>query len=620
MRFSQFIGQDEAKLGLILNAIDPRCGGLLLVGGKGTGKSTLIRLARGIVQANTPFVHLPLNVTEDSLLGGIDLEQTLRSGQRTLQPGIISRANGGVVFVDDINLLSQELLALLMEPQGRGTEIIEREGLTERRESRFSILATMNPEEGDLSPHLMDRIGLCAVMEEQSGHDERLAIMRLANNNPVFTVDQDQETITAIASACRLLPDVQLLPEALEYLYQVVQQNVSLGHRGDLFLYAAARAYAAFLGTSAVKREHIDRVANLVFAHRRLQIREEEQNSTAPEQPQDHDHDEQQNRDQNDDQGEQPPPLESGQERTDNQPKGEGEQESNASQRESATREEIMPVGDAFKVRRLSFRKDRKKRQATGRRTKTRVKGRGGHYVKSLLSSPDRDIAIDATLRACAPFQKARGRDGCLIIEHEDLRFRQRERKMGHLVLFVVDGSGSMGAQKRMVETKGAIQALLLDCYQKRDKVAMIVFRKDRAELVLPPTASVELAAKRLGDLPVGGKTPLAAGLLEVHNLVKRVGLRYPETRFLVVLITDGRGNQALSDRSSLKQEVASLTRLLAEQNSCDFIVIDTENKGNFLRADQAVDLARQLEADYYTVEALQAEYLSELIQSRSLS
>ncbi|MFH1029525.1 MAG: AAA family ATPase, partial [Pseudomonadota bacterium] len=458
MRFSQFIGQEEAKLGLILNAIDPRCGGLLLVGGKGTGKSTLVRLARGIVPADTPFVHLPLNVTEDSLLGGIDLEQTLRSGQRTLRPGIISRANGGVVFVDDINLLSQELLALLMEPQGRGAEIIEREGLAERRESRFSILATMNPEEGDLSPHLTDRIGLCAVMEEQNGRDERLAIMRLANNNPVFTVELDQETITGITSARRLLPDVQLLPEALEYLHQVVQQNFSLGHRGDLFLYAATCAYAAFQGATEVEDAHIDRVANLVFAHRRLQIREEEQNSTAPEQP--HDHDEQQNQDQNDDQGEQPPPIESGQNGTDDQPAGDGEQESNASQRESAAREEIMPVGELFKVRRLSFRKDRRKRQATGRRTKTRVKGRGGRYVKSLLSSPDRDIAIDATLRACAPFQKARGRDGCLIIEHDDLRFRQRERKMGHLVLFVVDGSGSMGAQKRMVETKGAIRAL----------------------------------------------------------------------------------------------------------------------------------------------------------------
>ncbi|NVN93155.1 MAG: VWA domain-containing protein [Desulfuromonadales bacterium] len=618
MRFSQFIGQDDAKLGLILNAIDPRCGGLLLVGGKGSGKSILARLARGILPSGTPFVNLPLNVTEDSLLGGIDLEQTLRNGQRTLQPGIISRANGGVVFVDDINLLSPELLALVMEPQGRGVEIIEREGLTERRESIFSVLATINPEEGDLSPHLMDRIGLCAVMEEQNNRDRRLAIMRLANSCPVFTVEPDQEIIADISAARMLLPNVQLSPEALEYLHQVVQQNISPGHRGDLFLYAAARAYAALQGTSEVEEAHIDRVANLVFSHRRLQIREEEQATTESEQN-DHNQD-QQNQEQQDDQGQLPPPPENGENETENQPTGEGEQESNASSRESADREEIMQVGTPFKVRRLSFRTDRRERQASGRRTKTRVKGRGGRYVKSLLTSPDRDIAIDATLRACAPFQKARGRDRCLIIEQDDLRFRQRERRMGHLVLFVVDGSGSMGAQKRMVETKGAIQALLLDCYQKRDKVAMVVFRKDRAELVLPPTASVDLAAKRLAVLPVGGKTPLAAGLLETHNLIKRIGMRHPETRFLVVLITDGRGNQPLVDKSSMKQEVAGLTRLLAEQNQCDFIVIDTENKGNLLRADQAIELARQLEADYYTVEALQAEYLSELVQSRTVS
>ncbi|MFH1027856.1 MAG: ATP-binding protein [Pseudomonadota bacterium] len=618
MNFSQFIGQEEAKLGLILNAIDPRCGGLLLVGGKGSGKSTLARLARGIVPSVIPFVDLPLNITEDSLLGGIDLEQTLKTGQRTLQPGIISRANGGVVFVDDINLLSQELLALLMEPQSRGEEIIEREGLTERRECSFSIIATMNPEEGDLSPHLMDRIGLCGVMEEQNDKKERLAIMRLANNNPAFTVEPEPEMVAAIAAARLQLPEVQLSPETLEHLHQVVQQNISLGHRGDLFLYAAARAYAALQGAKDVTNDHIDRVANLVFAHRRLQVREEEQSTTEPEQ-QEHDHD-QQNQEQQDDRGEQPSPPENGENETDQHPDGEGEQDSGTTQHESAEQEEIMQVGAPFKVRRLSFRKDRQKRQATGRRTKTRVKGRGGRYVKSLLTSPDRDIAIDATLRACAPFQNARGREDCLIIEHDDLRFRQRERKMGHMVLFVVDGSGSMGAQRRMVETKGAIQALLLDCYQKRDKVAMIVFRKDRAELVLPPTGSVELAAKRLAVLPVGGKTPLAAGLLETHKLIKRVVMRHPETRFLVVLITDGRGNQPLADKASMKQEVASLTRLLAEQSQCDFIVIDTENKGNFLRADQAVDLARQLEADYYTVEALQAEYLSELVQSRTLT
>lgn len=614
MKFSQFIGQEDAGLGLMLNAVDPRCGGLLLVGGKGSGKSTLARLARGIVSTDTPFVELPLNVTEDSLLGSIDIEQTLASGRPVLQPGIISRANNGMLFVDDINLLSPELLALLMEPQSRGTEIIQREGLSEQRESRFVILATMNPEEGDLSPHLADRIGLCALMVEQNSRDERLAIMRLANERPLFTVEQDREAMDAIRAARLLLPKVRFSAQALEYLQQVVQRNISPGHRGDLFLHHAARACAALQGAADVEQEHIDRVANLVFSHRRLQIREEEQTTTEPQQP--HDHDQQQKNEQRDDQGEQPPPPENGQDESDQQLSAEGEHESTVSMSESAQREEIMGVGSPFKLRRLSFRKDRRKRQASGRRTRTRVRGHGGRYVKSLLSSTDRDIAIDATLRACAPYQKARNRQGMLMIQQDDLRFRQRERRMGHLVLFVVDGSGSMGARKRMKETKGAIQSLLLDCYQKRDRVAMIVFRKDRAELVLPPTASVELAARRLAELPVGGKTPLSAGLLETHRLVKRLVLRHPEQRILVVLITDGRGNHPLTQETR-REEVPNLSRLLTEERMCDFIVIDTEHKGNFLRSDLAIHLARHLEAEYFTIEALRAEYLAEMVQAR---
>ncbi len=613
MRFNQFVGQEEARLGLILNAIDPACGGLLLVGGNGSGKSTLARLGRGILNQDTPFVELPLNITEESLLGGIDMEATLARGARVLQPGILSRANGGVLFVDDINLLSPELLSLLMEPQSRGAELIEREGVSERRECSFIVLATMNPDEGDLSPHLMDRIGLCAVMEELNGRDQRLAVMRLAASRQ-FNVEADQETASAISTARRLLPRVRFSREALEHLQRVVERNPSPGHRGDLFLHAAARAYAAWKGEPEVTDGHIDRVAGLVFAHRRLELREEEQTVPEPEQPRDHDQQEEQDR--ADEQGRQPPPPENGMDETDDQPSREGERDADGSQRESSDREEIMEVGAPFPLRRISLRRDRLKRRADGRRTRTRVRGRGGRYVKSLLVSPDRDIAIDATLRACAPFQKARGQGDKLLIEQEDLRFRQRERRMGHLVLFVVDGSGSMGARQRMRETKGAIQSLLLDCYRKRDRVAMIVFRGERAELVLPPTSSVELAARRLAELPVGGKTPLAAGLLETHRLIQRTSLRHPELRILVVLITDGRGNQHLTPETR-KDEVSSLSGLLAEERQCDFIVIDTEHKGNFLKTDLAMELALRLEAEYFTIEALRADNLTGMVQTR---
>jgi magnesium chelatase subunit D len=238
-----------------------------------------------------------------------------------------------------------------------------------------------------------------------------------------------------------------------------------------------------------------------------------------------------------------------------------------------------------------------------------------GRYVKGIQRKKD-DIAIDATLRAAAPYQKARGRTDAILIREADLRFKQREKKMGHLVVFVVDGSGSMGARKRMVETKGAIQSLLMDCYQKRDRVSMIVFRKDRAEVMLPPTSSVENASKRLGEIPVGGKTPLAAGLLEAYRLIKRATLKSPETRVIGVLITDGRANQGISG-GPIGEEVRKMAQLLSELSLTDYIVVDTEDKGGFIKTDLALQIASQLGADYHTIEGLRSDCLVEMVQMK---
>jgi magnesium chelatase subunit D len=607
VKFSQFIGQENARLGLILNAIDPACGGMLLIGGKGRGKSTLARLARGIFPSSTPFVELPLNVTEDSLLGCIDLEQTLAIGRRTLQPGIISRANNGIIFADDINMLSPDLAALLMEPQGRGEEIIERDGLQVRHACRFSIFATMNPEEVELSAHLLDRFGLCAVMEELQDSSRRLSVIRLAAQEDYFRQEPDMEIQARIAAARTMLGNICLADSANDHLLDVVQRNFCAGHRGDLYLFYAARAYAAFSGEPEIRKEHIDRVEHLVYSHRRLQVLDQKEDHSGEKKPQD-----------NGDDGKRQPHSgtsqaddASGREPQDQRNK-EGKEQADASPRQTSGREEVMHAGEAFSVRRLIFRKDRLKRKADGRRTRTRVKGRSGRYVRSVMSSTERDIAVDATLRICAPYQNIRGRRDRLLIEPDDLRYRQRERKMGHLVLFVVDGSASMGAKQRMIETKGAIRSLLTDCYRKRDKVAMIVFRRERAEIVLPPTSSVEMAAKRLSLLPVGGKTPLAAGLLETWRLVRKTAIRSPETRVVVILATDGRGNHSLGGTSG-GEEIRKLAWLLAAEPSCDIIVVDTENKGSFLRFDKALDLAKQLNADYFTIEALRAENLTRL-------
>ena len=276
-------------------------------------------------------------------------------------------------------------------------------------------------------------------------------------------------------------------------------------------------------------------------------------------------------------------------------------------------KEEVFEVGETFRVRRFFLRKDRKERINLGRRTKTRFSGKGGRYVRSVVRKKEKDIALDATLRAAAPWQLLRGGKESIIIREEDLRFKERERKLKHLVIFVMDGSGSMGAKRRMGATKGAIQSLLLDCYHKRDKVSLIVFRKDRAEVVLPPTSSVELASKMLKELPVGGRTPLGAGLLAAYNLIKQVKLKQPTTRFLVVLVSDGRANQRISDLG-IWEEIERCSMLLREVREADYLVVDVEEKDSFLRTDLAIKVASLLGARYFTLPDLKAEGLVEVV------
>jgi magnesium chelatase subunit D len=283
-----------------------------------------------------------------------------------------------------------------------------------------------------------------------------------------------------------------------------------------------------------------------------------------------------------------------------------------AEQAGSRPREEVFETGETFGVKRVAFLKDRMKRTGSGRRSKTASSGKSGRYVKSGFFD-NGDVAVDATLRAAAPFQKARGRKGVVVIGPEDLRFKEREKKMGHLVVFVVDGSGSMGAQRRMIETKAAVQSLLLDCYRKRDKVALIVFRRDRAEVVLPPTSSLERAAKRLRELPVGGRTPLSAGLLEAYKLVRRSRLQRPLARCLVVTVTDGRANQGLTE-GPVEGEIGRIAALLSGLKGTDYMVVDVEDKKSLTRMDLAVGLARRLGARYFRPADLRSDSLTGMV------
>ncbi|MFA5321406.1 MAG: AAA family ATPase [Smithella sp.] len=613
MSFYDFIGHDDAKLALILNAIDPHCGGVLFIGEKGSGKSTLARISRDLLFRETPFVNFPQNATEEALLGGIDLEDTLKSGRNIIHAGLFERAYGGVVYVDDVNLLAPEIIALLLKAHSHNDYSVNMRGAQSQQSLAFTLMASMNPDEGHLSPHFMDRFGMCVFWEGLKEPAQRIAIMKRAlHTAQPRRHEEDDELHQIIQKARRGLKDIIVLPPIKDMMTQACIENAVAGHRGDIFLFYAARAYAAFCKKTEVTAKHVDQVLPLVLLHRKRVLQQMKEDDTQKQ----HHHDK-------------PADQKNGPERdsenSDDAPQNCEDMQHNSGcddsgqvlerPRESNQSEEIFDVGNDFKVRCLTFRKDRLNRVASGRRTKTGSVGKRGRHIKSILT-PNDDIAIDATIRAAAPFQVMRGRNEMFLIRHEDLRFRKREKKMGHLVILVVDGSGSMGAQKRMVETKGAIQSLLMDCYQKRDKVALIVFRKDKSEVVLPPTASIEMASRRLKEIPTGGKTPLTAGLFAAYNLIGQVRRKSQETRFLVVLVTDGRANQNLSD-TPLREEIPKMAGLLCELSSTDYIVIDTEDKKTFIKADLAREIAAMLGADYYQIDELKANYLAEIVQSK---
>lgn len=605
MSCSAFVGHDQAKLALVLNAVDPRCGGVLFFGEKGSGKSTLARALRSILPAATPFVELPLNVTEDALLGSIAVEETLRTGKREFQNGIFSRVHGGVLFIDDIHLLAPEIVSLVLEVHGRGENVVEREGLSLRHPASFILAATLCPGEGEVSAHLLDRFGMCAGFDRIEDEGLRIEIIKSACG--VAKAGDDSALADAIVRARILLPRVTVRDRLLEYIADLCLQYHVAGHRADLALLAAARAQAALHRKKEVSREDIEHVAPLVLMHRQRELQPMPPPPPENQEPPDES-----------DREEQPPPH------TDQEQQEEPPHHNEDNQRDETPplprelppqAEEVFSVGQPFRMKRLFFRKDRLERAAAGRRTRTRAKNRGGRYVKSVFRQ-SRDIAIDATLRAAAPFQGVRNRTDVVVIDDDDFRYKRKERKMGHLVLFVVDGSGSMGAQKRMVAAKGAIQSLLIDCYQKRDLVSMIVFRKDHAEIVLEPTASVEHAARRLQEIPVGGKTPLGAGLLEAYRLLQRVSRKRSETRFLLVLVTDGRANQTVTAMTP-EDEIAHISGLMRERTGIDIMVVDTEEKGRFVTTDRAASIAAQLAADYYTIDDLKAETLAGLVMEK---
>ncbi len=642
--FSAILAQEEMKLALLLNAVNPAIGGVVVRGEKGTAKSTAARGLRELLPARADgklpaFVDFPLGATEDMVIGSIDFEGAIRDGAVRFQPGILARAHEGVLYIDEVNLLDDHLVDSILDAAESGENIVEREGQSLRHPARFILVGTMNPEEGELRPQLLDRFGLAVSIV-----GERDAALRVELLKRREAFDADPEAFRAayqeaegalgqrIADARERLPEVAIARHLLGFIAEICTRNHVAGHRADIVIARAACAFAAWEGRSDVNADDILKVAPMALLHR---MRAGAPDMPPPPPPETEAQPEEENQEEEnaDTQGEQSPeeaPLEEASPPPDEDTAAETSPPSDAppdapddgkaAQDAGAddSSDEVQEVGQTFSVRQIRRAvKDQILRTGSGRRSRTRSASKQGRYIKSTARRQGRnDLALDATLRAAAPYQKARrenadgqGQGMAVLIEVDDIREKIRERRIGNFLLFVVDGSGSMGAQRRMVETKAAIMSLLLDAYQKRDKVAMVIFRGRTAEVVLPPTNSVERAARLLADLPIGGRTPLAAGLAEAAGVLRRVLRKEPNIMPLVIVMTDGRANAALGEGVARDEALRIALALRERFETTQFVVVDTEAPG-VVRLELARQLAGVLGASYFKVEDLRAEDL----------
>ena len=673
--FTAIVGQTAMKRALILNAINTRIGGVLIRGKKGTAKSTAVRslaallpevsVLRGCPYSCPPenrqglcqwcqpqaeeapavtrqvrIVDLPVGATEDRLVGSLDIEQAIKTGSRSFEPGLIAATHRGILYVDEVNLLNDHLVDVLLDAAAMGRNYVEREGISVSHAAEFILVGTMNPEEGDLRPQLLDRFGLAVEVDSAFTPEERQEVVRrrIAYEADPFQFMADWQGSEAaerdkILRSQELLARVTVPDDMLELITGICHEYQVDGLRADIVMYKTASTIAAYEGRDEVIAEDVREAAEMALLHRQRRqpfqqphlateqldsMIDEYQNRPQNREPQDQDNSQSEDQDEGD-------PDSSDQEEQQPEPDG-----------NSGPQDQYFEVGNPFSVRSLEVKPpDQRARPTGGRRARTVSGSPSGRYVGAdVPQGKVSDLALDATLRTAAPHQVQRranqseepGPDTspAFLIEPWDVREKVRETKTGSLILFVVDASGSMGAQRRMVAVKGAILSLLLDAYQRRDRVGLIAFRGTGAEVLLPPTSSVDLAHALLSEMPTGGRTPLSRGLLMAMEVIEAERQKDRNVLPLLVVLSDGRANVAMgSDESpagsgqpprvaTAVAEARAIAAAIKEQR-IPSVVIDTET--DFLRLGLAVPVAEAMGAPCIKLEELHSDALAETVR-----
>ena len=608
--FSAIVGHDRLRLALVLCAVRPEIGGVLIRGEKGTAKSTAARALAAVlagVDPATRLVELPIGATEDRVIGSLDLQKVLRDGEHAFSPGLLARAHGGVLYVDEVNLLPDHLVDILLDSAAMGRVHVERDGVSHSYESRFVLIGTMNPEEGELRPQLLDRFGLAvdvAASREVAVRSEVIRQRLAYEADPAAFAARhagpDSDLARRIAAARSRVAEVELADAELNRIAALCAAFDVDGMRADLVVARTAVAHAAWRGASTVAEQDIRAAAELALPHRRRRDPfddpgidpaelDEAMSATAD------------TGGPGDSQGdEDPDPPEGGQ-----PPDGPAPDDGDTPGRPQASGSAPRPAGPAaptFRTRALTVPGIGE--GDAGRRSPAR--NSVGSVVRAGRTPEEgHGVHLFATVLAAAGRRRAPGPPRP---DAADVRRALRVGREGNLVVFVVDASGSMAARDRMAAVTGAALSLLRDAYQRRDKVAVITFRGAGARLVLPPTTSAHIAAHRLTGLDTGGTTPLAEGLLAARDVVVRERARDRSRRPLVVLLTDGR---ATADPDPLRRSRIAAARLTAEGAAS--VVVDCET--SYVRLGLAVDLAARLRAPVLRLEQLRADSLAQAVR-----
>ena len=627
--FTAIVGQEKLKKALLLCAINPGIGGVLIQGDKGTAKSTAARALAGVVpsitkingclfncavndplsfcevckqedmetvQSQVPFINLPLGATEERVLGSLDLEAVLVDKKKKFQPGLLAAVHQGILYIDEVNLLPDHLVDVLLDVSAMGENIIEREGLSLSHPAKFTLIGTMNPEEGKLRPQFLDRFGLMVDIEAPTDINERTEVVRRRiafEKDPASFINDWEQSQNALQhkllTAKTLLPSVNLNDDLLTLISELTTGLNVKSLRADIVIYKTAITIAALNQRTEVTAEDIKEAAELALAHRSRKhpFQEPKSNGEKQKSPEYKQAPKEPNKDNNGSYGAEP------------------EQQHQPESKNGDVSEHIFGASVPLSIPKIELPKNQTKQiPQTGRRMITADVKRG-LYIKSEPAKKATDIAVEATILN-AIFRDPEKLD----ININDLQQKKRNGKTSNLILFVVDASGSMAANKRMEAVKGTVLSLLTDAYQKRDTVGVIAFRGIEAQVLLNPTQSVELAEEAMKTLPTGGRTPLPHALQTAVELLHQFNIQkgyHP----VMVLLTDGKANVALPGGGDPWEQTLTMAAQLKSLN-VHAMVLNTDT--NYLNLNKAEELSKALGGQYLSMSDISQEQLTPVI------